>query len=116
MTEKRKRKLRNKKITNYNKNKNKITIQIDNSKTTKGRAKKRHNLTRLINRLFKYHKPYPIYQQPSLSLADVINSISQKNRQEEVVKEMRPKKEMTIDEEIPQYMATPIKKKKMNCL
>jgi|694.fasta_scaffold32166_4 hypothetical protein len=128
MTEKRKRKPRNKKITNYNKNKNKITIQIDNSKTTKGRAKKTTQSNTPYQQIVQIPQPYPIYQPNPLSLADVINSIQKYTQQE--VKEMRPKKEMTLyDDEIPQlvipelvkfnedisskneYIATPIKKK-----
>ena len=128
MTEKRKRKPRNKKITNYNKNKNKITIQIDNSKTTKGRAKKTTQSNTPYQQIVQIPQPYPIYQPNPLSLADVINSIQKYTQQE--VKEMRPKKEMTLyDDKIPQlvipelvkfnedisskneYIATPIKKK-----
>jgi len=118
MTERKKRKPRDKnKETKVSlKNKNKIYIKIDNSKTTKGRAKKTTQQPKTpYQQIVQIPQPYPIYQPQPLSLADVINSISQKNRQEEVVKEMRRPKEMTIDEEIPQYMATPIKKKK-NCL
>ena len=113
MTEKRKRKPRdkNKETKVSMKNKNKIYIKIDNSKTTKGRAKKTQQQPKTpYQQIVQIPQPYPIYQPQPLSLADIINSISQKNTQQEV-KEMRRPKEMTIDEEILQYMATPIKKK-----
>jgi hypothetical protein len=113
MTERKKRKPRDKnKETKVSlKNKNKISIKIDNSKITRGRAKKITQQPKTpYQQIVQIPQPYPIYQPQPLSLADVINSISQKNTQQEV-KEMRRPKEMTIDEEIPQYMATPIKRK-----
>jgi hypothetical protein len=113
MTERKKRKPRDKnKETKVSlKNKNKISIKIDNSKTTKGRAEKTTQQPKTpYQQIVQIPHTYPIYQPQPLSLADIINSISQKNTQQEV-KEMRRPKEMTIDEEIPQYMATPIKRK-----
>jgi hypothetical protein len=103
MTERKKRKKREKKETKVSlKNKNKISIRIDNSKTTKGKGKTIQQQPKMpYQQIVSIPQPYPIYQPQQPSLADVINSISQKNRQEEEIREMRPKKEMTI-EQIPQ--------------